>query len=64
MKKDETNKLEEIYDQFQRNFDIDRSQVEEEALECLGELIDLYYVIEDKYRKKHYISKRGRPRKI
>jgi hypothetical protein len=62
--KDETNKLEEIYDQFQRNFDIDRSQVEEEALECLGELIDLYYVIEDKYRKKHYISKRGRPRKI
>ena len=62
--KDEFNKLEEIYSQFQKNFDITRKQIEEEALKCCGELIDLYYIIEGKYRKKHYVSKRGRPRKI
>ena len=62
--KDEFNKLEEIYSQFQKNFDITRKQVEEEAVECREDLIDLYYIIEEKYRKKHYVSKRGRPRKI
>jgi len=62
--KDEFNKLEEIYSQFQKNFDITREQVEEEAIECRDGLIDLYYIIEEKYRKKHYVSKRGRPRKI
>ena len=63
-RKDEFNKLEEIYSQFQKNFDITREQVEEEAIECRDDLIDLYYIIEEKYRKKHYVSKRGRPRKI
>ena len=62
--KDEFNKLETVYEQFLRNFDITRKQIDEEALECSGELIDLYYIIEEKYRKKHYVSKRGRPRKI
>tara|TARA_R100000742_G_C4279084_1_gene102866 strand:- start:204 stop:701 length:498 start_codon:yes stop_codon:yes gene_type:complete len=62
--KDEFNKLDTIYNLFIRNFDITREQVEKEALECCGELIDLYYIIEEKYRKKHYVSKRGRPRKI
>ena len=62
--KDEFNKLEEIYSQVQKNFDITREQVEKEAIECRDDLIDLYYIIEEKYRKKHYISKRGRPRKI
>ena len=62
--KDEFNKIEEIYSQFQKNFDITREQVEEEAIECRDGLIDLYYIIENKYRKKHYVSKRGRPRKI
>ena len=62
--KDEFNKLEEIYSQFQKNFDITRKQVEEEAIECRDDLIDLYYIIEEKYRKKQYVSKRGRPRKI
>jgi len=62
--KDEFNKLEEIYSQFQKNFDITREQVEKEAIECRDDLIDLYYIIEEKYRKKHYVSKRGRPRKI
>ena len=62
--KDEFNKLETVYEQFLRNFDITRKQIDEEALECSGELIDLYYIIEEKYRKKQYVSKRGRPRKI
>ena len=62
--KDEFNKIEEIYSQFQKNFDITREQVEEEAIECRDDLIDLYYIIEEKYRKKQYVSKRGRPRKI
>jgi len=62
--KDEFNKLEEIYSQFQKNFDITREQVEKEAIECRDDLIDLYYIIEEKYRKKQYVSKRGRPRKI
>ncbi len=62
--KDEFNKLEEIYSQFQKNFDITRKQIEEEALECCGELIDLYYIIKDNYIQKQYINKRGRPRKL
>ena len=62
--KDEFNKLEEIYSQFQKNFDITRKQIEEEALKCCGELIDLFYIIKDNYTQKQYISKRGRPRKL
>ncbi len=62
--KDEFNKLEEIYSQFQKNFDITRKQIEEEALECCGELIDLYYIIKDNYIQKQYSNKRGRPRKL
>ena len=50
--------------EVQKNFDITREQVEKEAIECRDDLIDLYYIIEEKYRKKHYVSKRGRPRKI
>ena len=60
---DEKNKLDNLYSHFRKYFSIDRSQVEEEALKCRGELIDLYYIIEDKYRKKLITSKRGRPKK-
>jgi len=62
--KDENYRLEELFNQFKRNFDITITQAEEEALECRGEIIDLYYIIEDKYRKKIKLRKRGRPRKI
>ena len=64
--KDEFNKLEEIYSQFQKNFDITRKQVEEEAIECRDDLIDLYYIIEEKYGKYNIIQskRRGRPRKV
>ncbi len=62
--KDENYRLDYLFEEFSKNFDITKQQAEEEALECCGELIDLYYIIEEKYRKKHYVSKRGRPRKI
>ena len=62
--KDEFNKLEEIYSQFQKNFDITREQVEKEALECRDDLIDLYYIIEEKYKKQFKVSRRGRPKKV
>ena len=62
--KDEFNKLDEIYKQFTKNFDIDKDQLDEEILECSGELIDFYYIIEENYNKKHYVPKRGRPKKI
>ena len=62
--KDEFNKLEEIYSQFQKNFDITRKKIVEEAIECRDDLIDLYYIIEENYNKKHYVPKRGRPKKI
>jgi hypothetical protein len=61
--KDEFNRLEALYKQFVKHFKIDKPQVIEECLECSGELIDLYYLIEDKYPKYNIISsKRGRPK--
>ena len=63
--KDENGKLNLLYQQFVKHFKIDNEQVIEEALECRGELIDLYYLIEDKYSKYNIIrSKRGRPKKV
>jgi hypothetical protein len=62
--KDENGKLEILFQQFVKYFKIEKEQVIEEALECRGELIDLYYIIEDKYPKYNIISsKRGRPKK-
>ena len=62
--KDEAERLRSLTVEFTKYFKCNREQVEEEMLNCSGSLIDLYYIIEEKYRKKHYISKRGRPRKI
>ena len=50
---DENNKLDNLYAHFKKYFKINREQVEEEALKCCGELIDLYYIVEDKYGKKY-----------
>ena len=63
--KDEFDRLESLYKEFVRYFNITRSQVVEECLECRGEIIDLYYIIEEKYPKYNIIaSKRGRPKKV
>ena len=52
--KDETYRLDYLFTEFSKNFDITKQQAEEEALKCSGELIDLYYIIED--TKKTLIS--------
>jgi hypothetical protein len=51
--KDENGKLDNLFTHFRKYFKIDRREVEEEALKCCGELIDFYYIIEDKYGKKY-----------
>ena len=50
--KDENSKLESLYKHFEKYFNITKEKVIEECLECSGELIDLYYIIEDKYERK------------
>ncbi|NKB46922.1 MAG: molecular chaperone HtpG [Legionellales bacterium] len=47
--------------------DEQEQQAEEEALKCSGELIDLYYIIEEKYKIVHIpvpLKRRGRPKKV
>ena len=63
--KDEKDKLESLIKEFTRYFRCNREQVEEEMLNCSGSLIDLYYIIEEKYKviPIPYASmrRRGRP---
>jgi len=62
--RDEKEKLRSLFRHFSKKFNITRREAKEEALECRGEIIDLYYIIEDKYKKQIKVSrKRGRPRK-
>ena len=61
--KDETNKLDELYKQFQKNFDISRDELNQEIDICIGTILDLYYQIEEKYNKIYVKSRRGRPAK-
>ena len=50
---------------FTVNFKCNEEQVYEEIFKCSGELIDLYYIIEEEYPKYNIIrSKRGRPKKV
>ena len=62
--KDENNKLELLIKGFIDNFSCTKEQVYDEIFKCSGELIDLYYIIEDKYKKQIKVSRRGRPKKI
>ena len=62
--KDENGKLESLWTHFQKHFNITKQQAQEEALECRGSIIDLYYIIEEKYRKQIKVSRRGRPKKL
>jgi len=61
--KDEFSRLDSLYTHFTKNFHIEKEQVIEECLKCSGEIIDLYYIIEDKYIKQFKVSGRGRPKK-
>jgi hypothetical protein len=61
--KEEFERMYSLYEHFFKYFDIDRDQLEEEMLECSGELKDLYYIIKNKYTHQIRKSKRGRPKK-
>ena len=63
--KDEKDRLEYLIKDFTRYFRCDRDQVIEEMLNCSGELIDLYYIIKEKYQvipmSYATMRRRGRP---
>ncbi len=62
--REEHEKLTAIVDGFVKNFQITKDEVQEEMINCRGSLIDLYYIIEEKYKIKYIIhEKRGRPKK-
>ena len=66
--KDEADKLKRLEKEFTSNFKITKDQINKEMLEWSGDLISLYYHIEDNYQKlnipNHGKKKRGRPRKV
>lgn len=48
--KDEAKKLLELKTEFLREFKITKEEYEKEVNNCRGELIDLYYQVQDKYK--------------
>jgi hypothetical protein len=65
--KDENDKLESLIKSFTSRFRCNKEQVYEEIFKCSGELIDLYYIIEDKYKivfTPSPLKRRGRPKKV
>jgi hypothetical protein len=65
--KDENGKLEMLIKAFTVNFKCNEEQVYEEIDKCSGSLMDLYYIIEDKYKivfMPYPLKRRGRPKKV
>jgi hypothetical protein len=65
--KDEAERLLSLKIAFTQHFKCSKEQVEEEMLNCSGSLIDLYYIIEEKYKIVHIpypLKRRGRPKKL
>lgn len=65
--KDEKEKLDSLITEFTKYFKCNRKQVIEEMEKCSGELIDLYHIIEEKYKVVHMpypLKRRGRPKKV
>ena len=65
--RDENEKLEALIKGFTDNFRCTKDQVYEEIFKCSGELIDLYYIIEEKYKivpMPYPLKRRGRPKKV
>ena len=63
--REEHEKLTAIRDGFFQNFQITKDEIQKEMLNCRGSLIDLYYIIEEKYKIKYVKhEKRGSPKKI
>lgn len=62
--KDEKERLDSLITEFTKYFRCNKEQVIEEMEKCSGELIDLYYIIEEKYKIVHIpypLKRRGRP---
>jgi len=65
--KDEDQKLDALITEFTQNFKCTKEQVVEEIEKCVGSLIDLYYIIAEKYKITHMpypLKRRGRPKKV
>ena len=65
--KDEAERIESLIKEFTTCFRCNREQVVEEMINCSGELIDLYYIIEEKYKvvlMPYPLKRRGRPKKV
>ena len=63
--RDENERLSSLFKEFSKNFNITKEQIFEEIDRCLGDLIDFYYLIEDKYQKYNIIvSKKLKSKKL
>ena len=65
--KDEAERLHFLTVEFTKNFKCNKEQVEEEMLKCSGSLLDLYYIIQEKYKIVHMpypLKSRGRPKQV
>ena len=49
---DEEKRLKALYDALRKIFDIDKEEIDKEALNCEGEIVDLYIQIAQKYNRK------------
>lgn len=65
--KEETQMLESLAVDFSKNFSCSKKTALKEMEECVGSLIDLYYIMEDKYKRTFTpcpLPTRGRPKKV
>jgi len=65
--KDEAERLHSLITEFTKNFKCNKEQVEEEMLKCSGSILDLYYIIQEKYKIVHMpypLKSRGRPKQV
>ena len=64
--KDEKERLDNLIKAFTQSFRCNKEQVIEEMEKCSGTILDLYYIIEDKYKVQNILTtlkRRGRPSK-
>lgn len=52
--KDENERLRLLYAGFKKQFKIDKDKLEEYILKHSGDIIELYYIIEDEYRNSKF----------
>ena len=60
---DETARLLAFTNSMINMFEIDKEEVFKEAEKCEGEIVDLYFQIAQKYKRRKNVKGRGRPKK-